>query len=84
MKISTKGMFRKLGYRQESTTIERFIVYKKRHGVGFNYIEFDTIDKTFEASYYDPKGKSHPLIITPKELVAIYKQIDELGGEFNG
>ena len=80
MKISAKGMFRKLVYRQESTTIERFIAYKKRHRVGFNYIEFDTIDKTYEASYYDSKGKSHPLIITPKELVAIYKQIDELGG----
>lgn len=83
MKISAKGMFRKLGYKQESTIIERFIAYKKRHRVGFNYIEFDTIDKTFEASYYDSKGKPHPLIITPKELVAIYEQIDELGGGFN-
>ena len=80
MKISAKGMFKKLGYRQESTAIERFIAYKKRHRVGFNYIGFDTIDKTFEASYYDPKGKPHPMIITPKELVAIYKQIDELSG----
>lgn len=24
------------------------------------------------------------MIITPKELVAIYEQIDELGGGFNG
>lgn len=83
MKISAKGMLRKLGYIQESTTFERFISYKKRHRVGFNYIEFDTIDKTFEASYYDSKGNSHPLIITPKELLAIYKQIEELGGGFN-
>lgn len=83
MKAKAKGMFRKLGYKQESTIIERFIAYKKRRRVGFNYIEFDTIDKTFEASYYDPKGNSHPLIITPKELVAIYEQIDELGGGFN-
>lgn len=84
MKAKAKGMLRKLGYIQENTTFERFIAYKKRHRVGFNYIEFDTIDKTFEASYYDSKGNSHPLIITPKELVAIYEQIDELGGGFNG
>lgn len=83
MKITAKGMFRKLGYKQESTIIERFIAYKKRHRVGFNYIEFDTINKTFEASYYDSKGAPHPLIITHKELVAIYEQIDELGGGFN-
>lgn len=84
MKISAKGMFRKLGYIQEDVIVERFIAYKKRHRVGFNYIEFDTIDKTYEASYYDSKGKSHPLIITHKELVAIYEQIEELGGGFNG
>lgn len=83
MKAKAKRMFRKLGYIQENTIIERFIAYKKRHRVGFNYIEFDTIDKTFEASYYDSKGNSHPLIITHKELVAIYEQIDELGGGFN-
>lgn len=83
MKITAKGMFRKLGYKQENTTFERFIAYKKRHRVGFSYIEFDTINKTFEASYYDSKGEPHPLIITPKELVAIYEQIDELGGGFN-
>lgn len=55
MKAKAKGMFRKLGYKQESMIIERFIAYKKRHRVGFNYIEFGTIDKTFEASYYDSK-----------------------------
>ncbi len=84
MKISAKGMFRKLGYRQEDVIVERFITYKKRRRVGFNYIEFDTIDKTYEASYYDSKGEPHPQIVTPKELLAIYKQIEELGGGFNG
>lgn len=82
MGITAKGMFKRLGYERQDLRNEQFIVYKKRHRVGFNYIEFDTIDKTVEASYYDSKGEPHPLIITPKELVAIYKQIDELGGEF--
>ena len=37
MKAKAKGMLRKLGYIQENTTFERFIAYKKRHRVGFDY-----------------------------------------------
>ena len=83
MKAKAKGTFRKLGYRQENSLDERLIAYKKSYKHSFCYIRFDLINKTFEASYYDSKGEPHPQIITPKELLAIQKQIEELGGGFS-
>lgn len=81
MKLTAKGMFRKLGYIQENTLNDRFISYKKQYKSSVYCISFDLINKTYEAHYFDPKG-CHPQILSPKELVAIYEQIEELGGGF--
>lgn len=81
MKITAKGMFKRLGYQKERILNERFISYRKPRGTSFCYIQFDLKEKTYEAHYFDPKG-CHPQILSPKELVAIYEQIEELGGGF--
>lgn len=69
MKISAKGMFKRLGYERERILNERFILYRKPRGTGLCQIQFDL------------KG-CHPHILSIKEILAIQKQIDELGGEF--
>lgn len=81
MKISTKGMFKRLGYERERILNERFILYRKPRGTGLCQIQFDLKEKTYEAHYFDLKG-CHPHILSIKEILAIQKQIDELGGEF--
>lgn len=82
MKISAKGMFKKLGYKQEKTLNERFISYKKPYGTGFIYIQFDLKDKTYEAFYLGQNGRIYPQILSIKEILAIQKQFEELGDEF--
>ena len=81
MKITTKGLFKKLGYQEERILNERFILYRKPRGTGLCQIQFDLKEKTYEAHYFDLKG-CHPQILSIKEILAIQKQIDELGGEF--
>lgn len=81
MKITAKGMFKRLGYKREIILNYRFISYRKPRGTSFCYIQFDLKEKTYEAHYFDPKG-CHQKILSPKELVATYKQIKELGGGF--
>lgn len=81
MKITAKGMFKRLGYQKERILNERFISYRKPRGISFCYIQFDLKEKTYEAHYFDQKG-CHPQILSAKELVAIYEQIEELGGGF--
>lgn len=83
MKIKAKGMFRKLGYRQERIPNDSFILYKKPNGIGYCCIRFDLKDKTYDAIYYfGPKGGCCPYILSIKEILAIQKQAEELGGEF--
>lgn len=82
MKLTAKGMFKRLGYERERILNERFISYRKPYGNSFCYIQFDLKDKTYNAHYFGQKGGCFQQILSPKELVAIYKQIDELGGEF--
>lgn len=82
MRITAKGMFKRLGYERQDLRNEQFIVYKKPSGIGFCCIQFDLKDKTYNAHYFGQKGGCFQQILSPKELVAIYKQIDELGGGF--
>ncbi|WP_462336102.1 hypothetical protein [Holdemanella biformis] len=77
MKITAKGMFKRLGYERERILNERFISYRKPYGNSFCYIQFDLKDKTYNAHYFGQKGGCFQQILSPKELVAIYKQIDE-------
>lgn len=81
MKITAKGMFRKLGHRKERIPNERFIAYKKPNGTSFCYILFDLKEKTYEAHYFDSK-RYHPYFLSIKEILAIQKQMEELGDEF--
>lgn len=81
MNIKAKGMFKRLGYERERILNERFISYRKPNGTSFCYIQFDLKKKTYNAHYFDPKG-CHPQILSIKEMLAIQKQIEELGGEF--
>lgn len=81
MKITAKGMFKRLGYQEERILNERFILYRKPRGTGLCQIQFDLKEKTYEAHYFDLKG-CHPQILSIKEILAIQKQIDELGCEF--
>lgn len=81
MKISAKGMFKRLGYERERILNERFILYRKPRGTGLCQIQFDLKEKTYEAHYFDLKG-CHPHILSIKEILAIQKQIEELGGGF--
>ena len=82
MRITAKGMFKRLGYERQDLRNEQFIVYKKQYKSSVYCITFDLINKTYEANCYDQKGESHPQILGIKEWSAIYKQIDELGGGF--
>lgn len=82
MKISAKGMFKRLGYQKERILNERFISYRKPNGDSFCYIQFDLKDKTYNAHYFGPKGGCFPQILSIKEILAIQKQIEELGCEF--
>ena len=83
MKITAKGMFKRLGYNKERTLNDRFILYKKPSGNGYYCIRFDLNDKTYDAIYYfGPKGGCRTYILSIKEILAIQKQTDELGGEF--
>ncbi len=79
MKLTAKGMFRKLGYIQENTLNDRFISYKKQYKSSVYCISFDLINKTYEANHYDSKGEHHTEILGIKEWLAIYKQEEELG-----
>lgn len=83
MKISAKGMFKRLGYKREEMSYGRFISYKKQYKSSVFCITFDLTNKTYEANYYDSKGVCHLQILGIKEWLAIYRQIDELGGGFN-
>lgn len=82
MKLTAKGMFKRLGYERERILNERFISYRKPYGNSFCYIQFDLKDKTYNAHYFGQKGGCFQQILSPKELVAIYEQIEELGGGF--
>lgn len=44
MKITAKGMFKRLGYERERILNERFISYRKPYGNSFCYIQFDLKD----------------------------------------
>lgn len=81
MKITAKGMFKRLGYVRERILNERFISYRKPNGDSFCYIQFDLKEKTYNAHYFDSKG-CHPQILSAKEILAIQKQMEELGDEF--
>lgn len=79
MKITAKGMFKKLGYRQENMINGQFISYKKQYKSSVYCITFDLINKTYEVNHYDSKGERHTEILGIKEWIAIYKQVEELG-----
>lgn len=79
MRITAKGMFKRLGYEKERILNERFISYKKPNGNSFCYIEFDLKDKTYNAYYFDSKGEYFPKFLSIKEIFAIQKQREELG-----
>lgn len=83
MKLTAKGMFKRLVYNKERILNDRFILYKKPIGIGYCYIRFDLKDKTYDAIYYfGPKGGCCPYILSIKEILAIQKQMEELGDEF--
>lgn len=79
MKITAKGMFRKLGYIQENTLNDRFVSYKKQYKSSVYCITFDLINKTYEVNHYDSKGWCCPYCLGIKEYFAVYKQCEELG-----
>lgn len=78
MKISAKGMFKRLGYKREEMSYG-FISYKKQYKSSVYCITFDLINKTYEVNHYDSKGERHTKILGIKEQIAIYKQVEELG-----
>lgn len=78
MKITAKGIFKRLGYKKEIMQVERLVTYKKPDGTGFSYIQFDLKDKVYESYSINSRGKQEQ-IITPKEMLAIFKQMEELG-----
>lgn len=82
MKITAKGLFKKLGYQEERILNERFVSYKKPYGTGFIYIQFDLKDKTYEAFYLGQNCRIYPQSLSIKEILAIQKQFEELGDEF--
>ena len=45
MKITAKGMFKRLGYKREIILNYRFISYRKPRGTSFCYIQFDLKEK---------------------------------------
>ena len=46
MKITAKGMFKRLGYNKERILNDRFILYKKPSGNGYCCIRFDLKDNS--------------------------------------
>lgn len=82
MKLTAKGMFKRLGYEKQDLQNEQFIVYKKPSGIGLCCIQFDLKDKSYCSIYFGPKGGCCPYILSIKEILAIQKQMEELGGEF--
>lgn len=82
MKITAKGMFKRLGYQKEEMLDGRFISYKKQYKSSVCCITFDLRNKTYEANYFGPKGGCCPYILSIKEVLAIQKQMEELGSEF--
>ena len=82
MKLTAKGMFKRLGYQKERILNERFISYRKPNGDSFCYIQFDLKEKTYNAHYFSPKGECCPYILSIKEVLAIQEQVEELGGGF--
>jgi hypothetical protein len=82
MKISAKGMSKRLGYEKEEMLDRRFISYKKKYKSSVYCITFDLINKTYKANYYDSKGEHRTQILGIKEWMAIQKQFDESGGKF--
>lgn len=79
MKISAKGMLKRLGYKREEMPDGRFISYKKQYKSSVYCITFDLINKIYEANHYDSKGEHHTEILGIKEWLAISKQMEELG-----
>ena len=78
MKISAKGMFKRLGYKREEMSYGRFISYKKQYKSSVYCITFDLINKTYEVNHYDSKGCCCPYLLGIKEYLAVYKQCEEL------
>lgn len=77
MKIKAKVMFKRSGYEKENTHSERFIAYK--NPIISSYIQFDLKNKTYISYRIGFEGKMQPRIISIKEMLAIQKQIEELG-----
>lgn len=77
MKIKAKGMFKRLGYEKENTYSERFISYQ--NPIIFSCIQFDLKNKTCISYRIGLKGEMQPRIMSIKEMLAIQKQIEELG-----
>lgn len=78
MKITAKGMFKRLGYERERILNERFISYRKPYGNSFCYIQFDLKDKTFY-SYTSCGMANQTKSLTANELKAVKQQMNELG-----
>ena len=79
MKLTAKGMFKRLGYERERILNERFISYRKPNGISFFYIQFDLKEKSYNAYYFGPKGEYCTRPLSIKEMLAIQKQREELG-----
>ena len=79
MKITAKGMFKRLGYKREETLDGRFISYKKQYKSSVYYITFDLINKTYEVNHYDSKGLCCPYLLDIEEYLAVQQQNEELG-----
>ncbi len=79
MKLTAKGMFKRLGYEKENIQNEHFVSYRKPNGISFFYIQFDLKDKIYNAYYFDQKGEYCTRFLSIKEMLAIQKQMEELG-----
>ena len=77
MKITAKGMFKRIGYEKENTHSERFISYQ--NPIIFSCIQFDLKYKTCISYRIGLEGKMQPRIMSIKEILAIQKQMEELG-----
>lgn len=77
MKIKAKGMFKRLGYEKENIQSERFISYE--NPIIFSCIQFDLKNKTYISYRIGLEGKMQPRIMSIKEMLAIQKQMEELG-----
>lgn len=79
MKLTAKGMFKRLGYEKENIQNEQLVSYKKPNGTSFFYIQFDLKYKTYNAYYFGSKGEYCTWFLSIKEMLAIQKQREELG-----